>query len=387
MHHLLAAPAVAGDEDLVVDDTETAARLGWKAQGTVLDASVLTIGTSEPGVEVFRSPTVFLATDRKRRRLLGPGEPVARAVDRPTAPEIAVLESARATSGDGSLVTGSVSALAALRSSGTDAELRRRALLPPTGVQVAATFGTGEPGLQITIKWSDLVAAAGNSSRHSRLGTWTLRFEPAVPLGRPPHGRARWCRWRRPIRRTPRHSAPATPGSGDARHDVRMKRVSHTLTYPGTTVDEVFAMFGDPAYRTAVSEYQQVVDFGCDITATGTGMDVRVEQAHGTDRIPGFAQRLVGQEIRFVQKEAWSSPGAADIHVTIPGKPGDIIGTETLEQSGGDVVQTIELAVKVSMPLVGGKLEDLIAGFVGRVFDAENKVGVKWLAGEWRSDA
>ena len=164
-----------------------------------------------------------------------------------------------------------------------------------------------------------------------------------------------------------------------------MKRVSHTLTYPGTTVDEVFAMFGDTAYRTAVSEYQKVVDFSCDITTNGAGMDVRVEQAHGTDRMPSLAQRFVGDEIRFVQVETWASPASADLQVTIPGKPGDITGTETLVQSGDDVVQSIDLAVKVSMPLVGGKLEDMVAGFVGRVFDAENKVGVKWLAGEWRA--
>jgi hypothetical protein len=164
----------------------------------------------------------------------------------------------------------------------------------------------------------------------------------------------------------------------------RMKRVSHTLTYPGTTVDDVFAMFGDPAYREAVSVYQHVKDFSCDITPTDAGMNVRVEQAHGTERIPGFAQRLVGDEIRFIQDETWASSAAAAIHVTIPGKPGDLSGTETLVQSGEDVVQSIDLAVKVSMPLVGGKLEDLIAGFVGRVFEAENKVGVKWLAGEWR---
>jgi hypothetical protein len=40
--------------------------------------------------------------------------------------------------------------------------------------------------------------------------------------------------------------------------------------------------------------------------------------------------------------------------------------------------------VKVPIPLVGGKLEDLIAGFITKAFDAENKVGVKWLRGEWR---
>jgi hypothetical protein len=163
-----------------------------------------------------------------------------------------------------------------------------------------------------------------------------------------------------------------------------MKRVSHILSYPGVTVHDVFAMFADPAYRKAVSEYQRVVDFDCRIAMNGDGMDVRIEQAHGTDRIPGFAQKLVGSEIRFVQQETWESPSGADLHVTIPGKPGEIVGTETLEQSGDDVIQAIDISVTVSMPFVGGKVEDLVAGFVGRVFEAENKVGVKWLAGEWR---
>jgi Protein of unknown function (DUF2505) len=163
-----------------------------------------------------------------------------------------------------------------------------------------------------------------------------------------------------------------------------MKRVSHTLTYPGATVHDVFAMFADPAYRKAVADYQHVVDFDVRISPNGEGMDVQLEQAHGTDRIPSFAQRLVGTEIRFLQRETWATPDAADIHVTIPGKPGEMNGTESLTQSGDDVVQQIDLAVKVSIPLVGGKVEDLVAGFIGKAFDAENKVGVKWLKGEWR---
>ena len=163
-----------------------------------------------------------------------------------------------------------------------------------------------------------------------------------------------------------------------------MKRVSHTLTYPGTTVDDVYAMLADPAYRKAVADYQRVTDFDCQVTPSGSGMKVRLEQAHGTDRIPSFAKKIVGAEIRFVQEESWASPAGADITVTIPGKPGDMTGTTSLTQSGADVVQQIDLAVKVSIPLVGGKVEDLVAGFVTKAFDAENKVGVKWLRGEWR---
>ena len=113
-------------------------------------------------------------------------------------------------------------------------------------------------------------------------------------------------------------------------------------------------------------------------------MEVRLEQAHGIDRIPSFAQKLVGNEIRFVQEESWSSPSGADIRVTIPGKPGDITGTTSLTQSGADVVQLLDLTVKVNIPLVGGKVEGLVADFVTSAFDAENKVGVKWLRDEWR---
>lgn len=159
-----------------------------------------------------------------------------------------------------------------------------------------------------------------------------------------------------------------------------MKRVSHTLTYAGTTVSEVFTMFADPTYRKAVSNYQRVIDFDCRITRDGDTMEVSLEQAHSTNRIPGYAQKLVGDEIRFVQQETWTSPSSADLQMAIPGKPGEIAGTESLEQSGDDVVWTVDLSVKVSIPFVGGKVEDLIAGFIGKAYDAEHEVGVTWLA-------
>jgi hypothetical protein len=164
-----------------------------------------------------------------------------------------------------------------------------------------------------------------------------------------------------------------------------MKRVSHTLTYTGTTIETVYAMFADPAFRKAVSEDQRVLDFACDITPSGAGMKVRLEEAHGTDRIPSFAQKLVGNEIRFIREESWTSPSGADVQVIIPDKPADMTGSTSLTQTGADVIQQIDLAVKVSIPLVGGKLEGLVADFVRKAFDSENKVGVKWLRGEWQS--
>ena len=85
-----------------------------------------------------------------------------------------------------------------------------------------------------------------------------------------------------------------------------------------------------------------------------------------------------------MQREEWTSPTEATFDVTIPGKPGEMTGTAKLVQSGPDAVETVTMDVRVAVPLVGGKLEDLVAGLLKDAFRAENKVGIKWLAGEWR---
>jgi len=134
-----------------------------------------------------------------------------------------------------------------------------------------------------------------------------------------------------------------------------MKRIDHTLTYPDATVAEVYAMLTDPAYRTAVSAYQHVTDFSCDITPRGAGAEVAIEQAHGTDRIPSVAQKLVGSEIRFLQHETWAGPDGADVEVTVPGKPGDIRGTIALAQAGADVTQHIDIGSRRDTCIVQAK--------------------------------
>jgi hypothetical protein len=162
-----------------------------------------------------------------------------------------------------------------------------------------------------------------------------------------------------------------------------MKSVNAELVYPGTTVSDVAAMLADPEFRRAVAAYQHALHSNVTVTPQDDGKKVVFEYAHGTDRVPSFAKRLVGNEIPIVQEETWSAAGDAKILVTIPGKPGDMKGTANITQRGDDVVEFVDLTVKVNIPLVGGKIEDLIAGLLLKAFTAENKVGVKWLAGEW----
>jgi hypothetical protein len=160
--------------------------------------------------------------------------------------------------------------------------------------------------------------------------------------------------------------------------------IHETLIYPSTTVDTVAALAVDPAFRSAVATYQHALRSSLDVTPTSAGKEVRFEYVHGTDRVPSFAKKLAGDEIPIVQAETWSG-SEAQVLITIPGKPGDMRGTIKLEQRGDDVAQVVDLTVKVGIPFVGGKIEDLIAGLLTKAARAENKVGVRWLAGEWQA--
>ena len=114
----------------------------------------------------------------------------------------------------------------------------------------------------------------------------------------------------------------------------------------------------------------------------GDGTQVRIEQVQPAVGIPSFARKFVGDEIQIVQTESWGSADRADVTVTIPGKPGDMTGHAVLAESGGRTTETVDLTVKVGIPLVGGKLEGLIADLLLKALKTEERVGHEWLARE-----
>jgi hypothetical protein len=164
-----------------------------------------------------------------------------------------------------------------------------------------------------------------------------------------------------------------------------MKSVTVELRYPGRSVQEVRGLLADPDFRKAVCTYQGVEDSAVSVEEYDDGsMTVDLERTYGTALVPSFARRFVGTTIDLVQREEWTSPTEAAFEVSIPGKPGEMTGSATLAQDGPDTVETVRMDVRVTVPLVGAKLEDMVAGLLRDAFRAENKVGIKWLDGQWR---
>jgi len=156
-------------------------------------------------------------------------------------------------------------------------------------------------------------------------------------------------------------------------------RIRHTLTYDAPLAD-VAAMLADPAFRKEVCEATGVIRHEVTITGSGAGMHVELDQVRSSAGVPSFAQRFVGDEINIVQVEDWSAIDAADVAVSIPGKPGEMSGTFSLRDSGGTTTEDVALDIRVGVPFVGGKIEQLVGDLLVAALKIENRVGRAYLS-------
>lgn len=139
-------------------------------------------------------------------------------------------------------------------------------------------------------------------------------------------------------------------------------------------------MLFDTVFREQVAEAQHVLTGSVDIVHSDATSVVTITQEQSMDRAPGFVQKIVGTTLPIVTTETWTSPTHADLVVEIPGKPVQMSGTIDLAESGGETVETINLSVKVSMPLIGGKAEEAVADIFTKAYAKDELVARKWLA-------
>lgn len=156
-------------------------------------------------------------------------------------------------------------------------------------------------------------------------------------------------------------------------------RFEHTLRYD-VPPHEVFAMLREAVFREQVCEAQHATECTATVDGVDDTMTVRVDQKRPSEGIPSFAKKFVGDTIHILQREEWSSATDAALDVTIPGKPGHLKGTITLRPEGNGTIETVSGDLKVAIPLVGGKIEVLVAELFEHALQAEHRVGTAWLA-------
>ena len=153
------------------------------------------------------------------------------------------------------------------------------------------------------------------------------------------------------------------------------------LSYDAPPAD-VFAMLSDPAFRERVCEAQHAVSYDVSVDVAGAGLTVRVETEQNTSGLPSIAKKFVGETTTAILTETWKDGSGGTVDISAPGKPTKITGTVTLREAGGGTLQTVELDAKVKVPLIGGKLEQLLVDSLRAGYDKEQEVGTAWLEGE-----
>ena len=151
------------------------------------------------------------------------------------------------------------------------------------------------------------------------------------------------------------------------------------MTYDAALAD-VSAMLDDPAYRDDVIAAQGGTGGTFEISTDGDVTTAVVDQVQPATGLPSYATKLIGSEINIVQREEWTSAAYADLHVTIPGKPGQMVGSITLDEDGATTTETVEVEITVNIPLVGGKIEKLIAEMLRKALRAEEQVARSYLS-------
>ena len=152
----------------------------------------------------------------------------------------------------------------------------------------------------------------------------------------------------------------------------------HELSYDAPPA-KVFAMLADPEFREAACSAMEVISADVQLDRDGEGFNLVIDQQQNTKDLPGFARTFAGESTQAIQREVWLGPTTGDLSIESPGKPASATGTIRLEETGGGTREVVELEIKVKVPLIGGKLERLMAEKVTSGMDVEHTVGVAWL--------
>lgn len=138
-------------------------------------------------------------------------------------------------------------------------------------------------------------------------------------------------------------------------------KFTHRAEYPATA-DEVWAVMSSQDFQDAKCEATTTGNWTSNVSTQGDQTRITSERVLPTDDLPDIAKTFVGASLTIAEVQTWGAPApdgtrTADIQVQIKGAPMTLRGTVRLSPNGSGSVQTIDGEVKVSVPLIGGKLE------------------------------
>ncbi len=163
-----------------------------------------------------------------------------------------------------------------------------------------------------------------------------------------------------------------------------METMNDTIDW-AADVEAVFEMLADEEFQSRKCLETKAVRHQVNITRSRDTTVIDTRRAVPTDRFPDFARRIVGHSITIVQKDTWRSAApdgsrSGIIHVTVEGVPIWLKGALRLTPTDWGTLEEIRGDLHASIPLIGNRLERAAMPALEAAVNAEERVGVKWLA-------
>jgi hypothetical protein len=168
------------------------------------------------------------------------------------------------------------------------------------------------------------------------------------------------------------------------------RRIEHRSTSERPAA-EVYRTLIDPAFLKA-----RLAELGGSsamlVNHAKTGEDAaQFQLRHGVsaDSLPALARSVVGGDLTIDRSESWRREEddhyTGEIAAEIPGAPCSITGSmwlRDLADPHGAAVSELVISggVKVNLPFLGGKMEDLVVDQIEKLLADEDRFITEWLA-------
>ncbi|MDA3628046.1 DUF2505 domain-containing protein [Saccharopolyspora sp. WRP15-2] len=121
--------------------------------------------------------------------------------------------------------------------------------------------------------------------------------------------------------------------------------------------------------------------------ASDGGAQFQIRHSVSADSLPSVARTVVGGDLTIDRSESWRREEdghyTGEIAAEIAGAPCTITGSMWLRDVAGEASTSefvVSGSVRVNVPFVGGKIEDLVADQVQKFLSAEERFTTEWLA-------
>ncbi|WP_181774694.1 DUF2505 domain-containing protein [Amycolatopsis pittospori] len=163
-------------------------------------------------------------------------------------------------------------------------------------------------------------------------------------------------------------------------------RIEHRTAFSADLATTFDAVAGEAALRARLEQIggdnAELLEYAPAGDDTG-GVRYKLRQGISSDKLPSAVRTLHRGDLVVEREQVWRAAGngyTGTATASVHGVPGEISAKTSLTGEGEQTTLVNSGEVKVRIPLVGGKLENVIAEQVTKLLEREAEFVAKWLA-------